>query len=359
VRPRPATPATFVGLALLLAQCGGSSPGSPTPSPSSAPDGRFAYNGLTHVSWWHDEYQYAEASTARQELAATGANWAGVLATWYMDRTDSNEISPDPSRTPTDEAVRHAIRELRALRLKVMLKPHVDVQDGTWRGTIAPRSSPSWFASYRAFLAHYAAIAQEEGVELLCVGTELATMSRAAHAAEWDAVVGTARALYSGPLTYAANANTPGDEFTSVSFWARLDVLGLDVYTPLTNKTNPTRDELVQAWTRNRDGNNMRAAYRNWQSAWTKPVIFTEIGYRSGDGANRTPWDYGVPLAPDPAEQADCYVAAFEVWTRETSWMKGVFWWSWSVPAPGPGDTGFDPRGKPAADVLRQHQGPS
>ena len=350
--------ARLAALGLLVAQCGGSSPTSPTTSPSS-PAGRFAYSGLTHVSWWHDEYQYATAATSRQELAATGVNWAGVLATWYMDRADSTDIAPDASRTPTDDAVRQAVRELRRSGRKVMLKPHVDVQDGTWRGTIAPRSASAWFASYRAFLAHYAALAQEEGVELLCIGTELATMSRAVHAAEWNAVISETRALYRGPLTYAANANTPGDEFTSLSFWPGIDVLGLDVYTPLTNKTNPTREELAQAWTRNRDGNNMLAAYRNWQAAWAKPVIFTEIGYRSGDGANRTPWDYSVGLAPDPGEQADCYAAVYEVWTRETSWMQGMFWWSWSVPPPAAGDTGFDPRRKPAEDVLRQHQGAS
>ena len=267
MNPTRAAGATLAALGLVVAQCGGgSSPSSPTSSPS-APAGRFLYNGVTHVSWWHDEYQYGAAGVSRQELAATGADWAGVLVTWYMDRVDSTDISPDASRTPTDAAVRQSIRELRGLRVKVMLKPHVDVQDDTWRGTIAPRSSAAWFASYRAFLAHYAALAQEEGVEMLCVGTELATMSRAAYASEWDAVISEARVSYRGPLTYAANANTPGDEFTSVSFWPRIDVLGLDVYTPLTDKTNPTRDELVQAWTRNRDGNNMLAAYRNWQSA--------------------------------------------------------------------------------------------
>jgi hypothetical protein len=352
-RPR----APLAALALLLAGCGGGGPDSPTPTPSSAP-GRFTYNGITHVSWWHDEYQYAAAGASRQHLANTGANWAGVLATWYMDRVDSNDIAPHPSRTPTDDAVRQSIRELRGRGLEVMLKPHLDVQDDTWRGTIAPRDPAAWFASYRAFMSHYAALAQQEGVELLCIGTELVTMSRAAYAGEWDAVVSETRARFKGLLTYAANANTPGDEFTSVSFWPRIDVLGLDVYTPLTNRTNPTREELVQAWTRNRDGNNMLAAYRNWQAAWGKPLVFTEIGYRSGDGANRAPWDWGQSLASDPGEQADCYAAAYEVWTRESAWMQGVFWWSWSVSAPGPGDTGFDPRGKPAEDILRQRQGP-
>jgi hypothetical protein len=358
VRPSVRSRPGVIALGLLVVHCGGSGPDSPTapsPAPSSAPS-RFTYNGVTHVSWWHDQYQYGEADVARQELAGTGANWAGVLVTWYMARTDSTEIAADLLRTPTDEAVRQAVRDLRGRRLKVMLKPHVDVQDGTWRGTIAPRSAADWFASYRGFLAHYAALAQEEGVELLCVGTELATMTRAAHAAEWEAMIAETRARFRGLLTYAANANVPGDEYTSVPFWGRLDLLGLDVYTPLTGKTNPTRAELEQGWTRNRDGNNMVAAYRNWQGAWGKPVLFTEIGYRSGDGANRAPWDFGVALPPDPGEQADCYAAAFAVWTREGAWMQGAFWWSWSVPPPAPGDTGFDPRRKPAEEVLRQQQ---
>ncbi len=347
-------------LSLLLAQCGGSGPASPTsPTPLPSPSARFAYHGLTHVSWWHDQYAYADAATSRQELTATGVNWAGVLVTWYMASADATEMTADVLRTPTDDAVRDAIRDLRARRLRVMLKPHVDVQDGTWRGTIRPRSASAWFASYRAFLAHYAAMAREEDVELFCVGTELATMSGAAHSAEWDAAIAETRRLFPGPLTYAANANVPGDEFTSVPFWRSLDLLGLDVYTPLTSRTDPTRQELAQAWTRNRDGNNMVAAYRNWQAAWGKPVIFTEIGYRSGDGANRAPWDFTVGLAPDPGEQADCYAAAFEVWTRETSWMQGAFWWSWSVPPPQAGDTGFDPRRKPAEEVLRQRSGPT
>lgn len=62
-------------------------------------------------------------------------------------------------------------------------------------------------------------------------------------------------------------------------------------------------------------------------------------------------------MGPDPEEQADCYQAAFEVWSRERAWMKGLFWWQWDVTAPGPGDTGYSPWGKPAEAVLRHWQG--
>src|SRR4029453_16228423 len=48
------------------------------------------------------------------------------------------ETRPPRSRSNDDDAVRRAIAELHGLGLKVMLKPHVDVEDGTWRAQITP-----------------------------------------------------------------------------------------------------------------------------------------------------------------------------------------------------------------------------
>jgi hypothetical protein len=365
VRPVPTAVrrAPLLALVVVCGACGGSSsnPSGPSPAPTPPPPaaGAFEYNGLTHVSWWYDEYASAEASASRSALAATGASWGGLLATWYMESRTASAILPDSQRTPTDDAVRLAIDEMHAAGLEVMLKPHVDPLDGAWRGDIAPGDPGAWFQSYGAFLEHYAAIAREKDVELLCIGTELVTMSDVRYAGAWSSLIARVRATYPGRLTYAANANSPGDELTSVSFWSQLDVIGLDVYTPLTDKTSPTRAELVAGWRRNRDGHDMVAAYRNLQAAYGMPLVFTEIGYRSADGTNRAPWDWQAPLGPDPAEQADCYEAMYEVFGAEGAWMKGPFWWSWAVSRPGAGDTGYEPWTKPAEDVLRQWQRPA
>jgi hypothetical protein len=359
-RLRPAAVAAI--LALPVVACGGSANGPEAPSspPLSTPPPRgvFEYSGITHVSWSHDEYASGEATASRSHLASTGARWAGVLVTWYMEGRGSTQIAPDLRQTPSDDALRQAIDELHGLGLEVMLKPHVDLLDGAWRGTITPTDAGAWFESYASFLERFAALAAEKDVEMLCVGTELVTMTDARYATAWRGLIAGVRARYGGLLVYAANANDPADEFTSVAFWPQVDVLGLDVYTPLTDKTDPTRAELVAGWRRNRYRHDMVAAYRNWQAAWGKPVVFTEIGYRSADGTNRAPWDWEAAMAPDPAEQADCYGAAYDVWSGEAAWMKGLFWWSWRVSAPGPGDTDYDPRGKPAEDVLRQWQQP-
>ncbi len=44
-----------------------------------------------------------------------------------------------------------------------MLKPHVDVKDGSWRGTIRPSDTAAWFSSYDVFLTRYARMAQSPG----------------------------------------------------------------------------------------------------------------------------------------------------------------------------------------------------
>ena len=322
-------------------------------------NGGFQYYGITHVSWSFNEYTFATATASRDDLAATNANWAGVLATWYQPNITANSMLSNFT-TPTDDAVTQAIQEFHGKGIKVMLKPHVDVNDaaGSWRGNINPSAPDTWFANYTQFMVHYAQLAESLGVEMLCIGTELKTVSGAANQARWYGVIDAIRAVYHGALTYAANATSAGDEFTSVSFWDRLDLIGLDGYFALTNKADPTLAELVAAWRGNLNRLDLVATVTNFYNAHQKPIIFTEIGYKSSAGANTEPWNYNHVGAYDPTEQRNCIDAAFTVWSQWSSWMKGFFWWAWPVPAPAATDTDYNPRGKPAADLLRAWQSP-
>jgi hypothetical protein len=349
--------APVLAFALCLSGCGGDGGGgasTPTPAPLPSLTGTFDYRGMNHVSWWYNEYQGATASDSRQALATSGANWTGVLVTWYVANRNATTIAADSQRTPSDDALAEAIGNLHSRDVKVMLKPHVDSNDGTWRGSLTPSDANAWFASYTAYLTRMAHFAEQQHVEMLCVGTELATLSGSAYSAQWTSVINQIRVEYHGSLTYAANANSAGDEFTRVSFWSQLDLAGLDAYAPLTNKSDPTREELVAGWSRGPGGDNMLAAYRNWQRSHGKPVVLTEIGYRSVTGANRAPWDFNATAAYDPTEQANCYFAAFSVFLPERSWMKGAFWWAWPVSPPSATDTDYTPRNKPAGTLLTE-----
>jgi hypothetical protein len=316
----------------------------------------FTYEGITHVSWTNGAYSSAAGITSQGALAAAGTNWAGLLVTWYMPTASSTTISTISS-TPSDADLIAAINEFHAKGLKVMLKPHVDTLDGTWRGAITPSDINAWFASFNAFILHFAQLAQANGVEMLCFGTEYSTMSVSTNAANWANTISQIRGVYSGPLAYAANASsTNGDEYTHVSFWPLVDVIGLDGYFSLTNHADPTLAELLSAWTNNKNGENLIAAVQNFADAHpSQQIIFTEIGYRSVAGGNINPWDFSTGTLVDNTEQRNCYEAMYEVWSQQTS-IKGNFWWAWQVQPPTASDTDYATWNKPAEAIEQTWQ---
>ncbi|MGD0894382.1 MAG: hypothetical protein ABR923_22920 [Terracidiphilus sp.] len=314
----------------------------------------FTYNGVAYTSYQSTEYlETPQGPNSAADMAGVGANYATVLATQYVSTYTSNTISAGSS-TPTDAAVVAAITNLQAAGITPILKPQVDSYDGIWRGSFAPTDVSAWFASYQTFIVHYATIAQEQNLPVFVIGCEFKTLSGSAYQSNWDTIISAVRAVYTGKLAYAANATGAGDEFSSVSFWGQLDIIGVDGYVPLTDQANPTVAQLVSAWTNNASGFNAVEAFQNLQSTYpTKPLIFSEIGYVSAAGTNEAPYaSAAANAAYDPTEQADCYQAFFQVFSQQTSWMKGVFWWDWTVSPPSPGDTGYSPQLKPAGNVL-------
>lgn len=323
---------------------------------NAAQKSNFTYGGITHVSWSQGEYNSAAGVASEDALAAAGGNWAGVLVTWYQANAAATSIAP-ASNTPTDADVVAAITELHNKGLKVMLKPHVDGSDGSWRGTFLPSDPNAWFSSFQNFILHYAAIAQSNNVEMLCFGTEYAKLTGATNLSNWTNTINLIRSIYTGKLAYAANATYAGDEFTSVAFWDQIDVIGLDAYFPLTNHADPTLAELVVAWSNNKNGENVVAALTNFKGAHQlQPLIFTEIGYRSVAGTNTAPWDFTMTGAVDGVEQESCYEAMYEVWSQHPTIMTGNFWWAWAVPPPTASDTDYTPWNKPAETILKAWQ---
>jgi glycosyl hydrolase family 113/Big-like domain-containing protein len=323
---------------------------------NAAQKSNFTYSGITHVSWSQGEYSSTAGTTSQDALAASGANWAGVLVTWYQANATSTTIAA-ANNTPTDTDVIAAITELHNKGLKVMLKPHVDALDGSWRGTFQPSDINAWFNSFTSFILHYAALAQSNGVEMFCFGTEYKDLTNA-NLSKWTTVINLIRGIYTiGKLTYAANATGSGDEFTSVVFWKQVDVIGLDAYVPLTDHADPTLAELVSAWSNNRYGDNFVAAVTTFKGAYpSMPIIFTEIGYRSVAGTNEAPYDFTMTGAVDGIEQQNCYEAMYEVWSAIPTVMSGNFWWAWAVPPPSSTDTDYTPWNKPAETLLHAWQ---
>ncbi len=326
----------------------------------------FDYNGQVYTSYQADEYlKTPQGPDGVAAIRKTGAAYGSVVVTQYIQTSTSNTIAPETATSPgydsskdplspTDSAVVAAIQNMHAQGLTVFLKPQVDSLDGVFRGYFAPTDVAAWFASYQTFMLHYAQLASDNNVGGLVIGTELTSLSSSAYRSYWLNIIAQLRASYPNlTLAYGANATYSGDEFTTVSFWDKVDIIGVDGYFPLTDHPDPTLSELVAAWTGNKDGFNIVAALKSLQSTYNKPLIFTELGYVSAKGTNQAPYASAAAGTPyDPTEQSNCYEAFFEVFSQQSSWMKGVFWWAWNVTPPGSMDTGYTPQNKPAADTT-------
>jgi hypothetical protein len=161
------------------------------------------------------------------------------------------------------------------------------------------------------------------------------------------------RAVYSNPILYAAGF---GGENTSISWWDAVDYIGVNAYYELHDdvQTVPTVEALEAAWTW------PKQQLAELSADYGKPIIFTEIGYRSHQGCSVHPWDDVTVSELSMEEQARAYAAAFRQ-VFSAPWLHGMFWWLWPVDrfVSGDCDDSYSPHLKSAEDVLRAWYGAS
>jgi hypothetical protein len=329
---------------------------SASPSSSILVNASFQ-KGMSFATWWEGQYSDSGSDISLERLKSTGANWISLIVTAYQDTYQSTAIDFASAHTPTDADLIHVINLAHSLGLKVMLKPHLDLRDesnGHWRGDIGTGFTTeaqwsAWFASYRSFIEHYARLAQTNGADQFSAGTEL--LGTTPRATDWRAVIADVRAIYYGPITYAA---LHGGEETSIAWWDAVDNIGVDAYYPLTTSTayDPTEPELEAAWAK------PKALLSNLAATWGKPILLTEVGYRSQHGCASRPWDSNAVSPTDLEEQAFAYEAAFKQLYGQP-WLRGIFWWTWYADRfeSGPCDESYSPYDKPAEDVVRKWYG--
>jgi hypothetical protein len=303
--------------------------------------------GMSYTPWSWSTLDHVGSTKSISNMKEVGIEWAALTVFWFQDDRNSTLIESDRNLySASTGSVENAIADMKSVGIKVMLKPHIDLRSGEWRARIQP--SEEWFTAYEDYIVNWAVFAEDHDVDMLCIGCEFVD---AVKLSKWDQhwrdIIAEIRNVYNGPLTYASNH---GNE-QNVRWWDALDYIGIDAYYPLTQKNDCTFEELVTAW------NNQATKIEAWHNRrWPdKPIIFTEIGYRSFDGANSQPWEYSTHDSEkiDLQEQYDCYNAALTVLT-EREWFYGFYWWSWetSPNAGGEDNDGFTVQNKPSQDLL-------
>jgi hypothetical protein len=279
--------------------------------------------------------------SALDELQALGVNAISLVVPRTTPDVRSASFGRRADVTPSDAAVVEAIRQARARGMRVMLLPILFVEhleEGEWRGTLAPDDWDAWFQRYEALILDYARMAQAEGVELFCVGSELVSSEHLEQ--HWRALIAKVRRIYQGGLFYSAN----WDHYQGIGFLDALDYSGVNAYYQLTEESRPTVQDLVQAWAP------IRQALLAWSGAQGRPLLFTEVGYPSREGSAIDPWNHSSRRPASAEEQRRCYRAFVEAW-RDVNELSGVFFYLWWGDG-GVEDRDYTPRNKPAAREL-------
>ena len=329
-------------------------------NPYPLPDMDAFMKGIHFNDWGSDKprpmlgplYNPNLADESLRDLAATGANWISVIVRVFQETISSTEISGNQYGTASDEAIQHIIDLAHSHGMRIALLPSLALSNDPdhWNGDIGIAFTTEsqwqeWFTSFREFINYYAVFAQEAGVDLFFIGSELPGVTHREQ--DWRRVIKEVRERYEGRISYdSVYWGYPQGECERIKWWDAVDYVATDVWYTLADKSDPTVEELKQAWIQK----GYVAELERFAGLFGKPFIISEIGYESKDRASFEPalsWLRDDP--EDPGEQADCYQAALEtLWGKP--WLKGIFWWQWSATsAPWTGT----PQGKPAEDVLK------
>ncbi len=295
-----------------------------------------------------------------EPLLRANVEWISVTPFGWQERLDGTEIHFGGEHgywSERDSGIVELAAMAKSRGLRLALRPHLWITRGGHAGgmrlaDLDPGSADgwrAWFASYRAFALHYATLAERTGADLYCIGAEL-RRATAGHESEWRSLIADIRAVYHGPLTYAANWY---EEVEEIRFWDALDYIGVQAYYPLTDTALPDAAALARGWA------GPAATLERLHARWKRPVIFTEVGWKSTEDGTVRPWEWPESRSQRLARvstraQADAYEAFFaEVWPKP--WFAGAYFWKWygrHDRAGGEDDPDFTPQNKPAEAVL-------
>lgn len=238
------------------------------------------------------------------------------------------------------------IDSAHAHELKVLIKPHIWVLNGTFTGDLDLDVSDRgvWEDRYTAFLLNYAHICEQHQVEMLSIGNELKTPINN-HPEYWLGLIDTIRTIYQGKLTYSAN----WDNFQYVPFWDKLDVIGVNAYFPLSDSESPTLAELQKGWTP------WMERINELKNRYQKPLVFTEFGYRATTYCTQQPWDYSQAFSSESDCQSIAYQAFMENYLGNE--VSGVFIWKWFHHQDHPRNDKYSPQNRPAMEVVKRFFG--
>ncbi len=305
----------------------------------------FAHEGYDIIRG----YGGSEATAQLTELADLGARTVAVVPYSYMRSATRADEMPViyQANAENDMATLHSMAVSQSLGMSVMLKPQIWIS-GSWPGDVdftTEEDWKRWFSYYRRWILHYAMLAADHDIEILCIGTEFAQASLK-HPERWRSIITDIRRIYPGAITYAANW---GEEYENIAWADALDYIGCNAYYPLSESMELSDREL------SRQVEEMVDKICNRAEEIGRPLLITEIGYRSIQAPWRQPHDTQLEGETTTADQSKLYDLVSSA-LKQRPVVRGIYWWKYPSYAGynRRNGRGFTPYGNMDAAQLRQ-----
>jgi hypothetical protein len=312
------------------------------PTPTPVPHRPAFATGVIFPQWGTTAYSKQDANWQKglQEIKQLHARWVTMTLPLHMTGPQATQVQTRAD-TPTSQALQEGIMQAHQLGFHVFVTPLVTL-DGSqsWAGYISFYSAwqaQAWFASYWQVLQPYVRVLAQEHVEMFSIGSEYDRLEDESPA-QWKQLIQEIRAVFSGKLIYGINWSS----FTRPlpSWLGNLDTVGCSTYFSVTTTLQRlTEHQAIDLWKSNVQSQLDLNAQRVG-----KPIVITEIGYRSGSTAGYLPYIGERQEPRDDQEQAILYNAAMQNLSTDQN-ISGIFWWAWSTPP-------FAPSENATAQVL-------
>ncbi len=305
-----------------------------------AHEGYGIYNGYTS----------RKATESLQKQKRMGSNAISIVPYSFIrggeDATPSYLSLNNSARGENDQGVIHSAYEAKQLGMSVLLKPQVFV-GGSWSGAMDFKTETQWqsfFNYYYRWIRHYAFLAEIHNIAMFSVGVEF-SKATLTHEADWTKMIKNLRGLYSGKLTYCANW---GEEFETINLWEDLDFIGINSYYPLSDSNDATDTELKANF------KTVTSKIERIYNKHKKPIVFTEIGFRSLNAPWKLPYSDGDNTIFNEEHQDRAYNVVFEG-IENKPWCAGILWWKFPsyLEYRGRENISFTPNNKKAEHTVK------
>jgi hypothetical protein len=286
----------------------------------------------------------------------------------HLKNRDDNNVRPGILHSPKGHrSLKQMIQAAHQKKLRVVLVPHLSLDDGEWRGELMMKGYNQasetrtnrkhvdrFFRSYLDAILPIAKLAEETCVEVFSFGLELKSISGSTDTQDnFSMVISTLRKAFRGQITYSAN----WDEVHDVLFWPQLDTISINAFFPLSYRSGAKLEELTL------NSIHHQEKLKTLRERTQKKIWFLEVGYKSTTDTALEPWVWPQAMPAGTRANHLAQKQAYQALVsslRQTSAVDAVFFWA--IPSDaisslnGPSyepSYGFSYLGKPSEFIIR------